>query len=248
VLEANAKAAGIYVEWVEFSDYQQPNPATSQGETDLNQFQHILFLGQYNVEAGGDLAALASTAIYPLALYSGEYDSVAEIPDGSKIAIPNDETNQARAISVLSQLGLVALSEEADALYITPLDIDQDKSKVEVVAVSAEQTPRTLEDPEIAGAVINNNYAGDAGLKPEDALGSDDPNEAGSAPFINVWVGKAELLNNPVIVKFLELAQRQDFFDALQEQSGGSAVIVTKTAAELASILEDVEAQLESRL
>ena len=190
---------------------------------------------------------LASTAIYPLSLFSEKHGSVADIPDGAKIAIPNDETNQARAISVLSQLGLVTLNDAVDALYATPLDIDESKSKVAVVPVSAEQTPRALEDPEIAAAVINNNYSLDAGLEPGDALGADDPNAAGSAPFINVWAGKAEALSDPVIVKLLELAAQQDFADALIEQALGSAVVVTKTTEELTAVLDDAEAQIKAR-
>ncbi|MDR1118137.1 MAG: ABC transporter substrate-binding protein [Bifidobacteriaceae bacterium] len=247
ILAANAKELGIYVEWVEFSDYQQPNPSTTQGETDLNQFQHILFLAQYNVESGERLVPLASTAVYPLSLFSQKYDSKDKIPQGGKVAIPNDETNQARAISVLNQLGLLKLKDGVEPLYATPADVLEDKSKVKVVPVSAEQTPRALEDPEIAAAVVNQNYSLDAGLKPEDALGGDDPNAPGSAPFINVWAGPEGALDNPVIAKVIELSQQQDFADGLIEQSAGSAVIVRKPAAELTQVLDDVEAQLKAR-
>ncbi|MDR1189309.1 MAG: ABC transporter substrate-binding protein [Bifidobacteriaceae bacterium] len=246
VLERDAAELGIHVEWVEFSDYQQPNPSTVQGETDLNQFQHILFLAQYNVESGERLVPLAATAVYPLSVFSEKHASVDEIPAGAKVAIPNDETNQARAIAVLAQNGLVTLKDGTEPLYATPADVVEDKSKVEVVPVSAEQTPRALEDPEIAAAVINQNYSLDAGLNPQDALASDDPNAPGSAPFINVWAGPAGLLGDPVFVKLFELTQQQDFADALVEQSGGSGVIVHRAASDLTAVLDDVEAQLRA--
>jgi D-methionine transport system substrate-binding protein len=143
-------------------------------------------------------------------------------------------------------LGLLELKDGVDALYATPLDIVEG-AKVEVVPVSAEQTPRALDDPEIAASIINNNYALDANLDPKEAIGSDDPSAPGTGPFINVWAGKPEIASNPVIAKLLELADQQDFKDALLKQSKDSAVLADKTQEELLEILDDVESQIKSR-
>ncbi|WP_311197771.1 MetQ/NlpA family ABC transporter substrate-binding protein [Ornithinimicrobium sp. INDO-MA30-4] len=101
-----AEAEGISVEIVDFADYNQPNPALSENEIDLNQFQHIVYLAEYNVTAEADLQPIGSTAIYPLPLYSTQYDSVEAIPDGAEIAIPSDPSNRARALWCSSLPGL----------------------------------------------------------------------------------------------------------------------------------------------
>jgi D-methionine transport system substrate-binding protein len=246
-LKTTAEAAGVYIEYVTFNDYNQPNPAVETGELDLNQFQHILYLGGYNVESGKPLVALQATAIYPLGLYSKQFKTVAEIPQDGQVAIPNDETNQARAIAVLVQQGLLKVKEGTDLLYSTPLDVDEAASKVKVVPVSAEQTPRSLDDPNVAAAIVNNNYALDADLNPSDAIGSDDPANAEAAPYINVWAGKAEAKDNPVIAKILEIAASQEWKDKLQEQAQGSAVVVDdRNYDQLQEILADVEAQIQA--
>jgi D-methionine transport system substrate-binding protein len=245
-LKTEAETLGVYINYVTFTDYVQPNPATAGGELDLNQFQHILYLAGYNNESGQPLVALQATAIYPLGLYPRQFKSVAEIPQGGQVAIPNDETNQARAISVLAQKGLLKVQEGTDLLYATPLDIVAAESKVTVVPVSAEQTPRSLDDPNVAAAIINNTFALDADLNPDEAIAADDPTDSGSAPFINIWAGKAEIKDNPVIQKILEIARSQQWQDGLQEQSKGSAVIVEASYDELQTTLADVSAQLKA--
>ena len=105
-----AKEDGISVELVDFTDYAQPNPALTAGDLDLNQFQHIIYLAQYNENAGEDLTPIGATAIYPLGLYSTKYTSLDEIGDGETVAIPNDASNLARALLVLQSAGLVDLA------------------------------------------------------------------------------------------------------------------------------------------
>ncbi|HEY9424582.1 MAG TPA: MetQ/NlpA family ABC transporter substrate-binding protein, partial [Microterricola sp.] len=96
-----AAAEGITVELVDFGSYDAPNPALTAGDLDLNQFQHIVYLAEYNVASGEDLAVIGSTAIYPLNLYSGKYTDVADIPAGETVAVPDDASNLARALLVL---------------------------------------------------------------------------------------------------------------------------------------------------
>ena len=159
--EAAAADEGITIEIVDFADYAQPNPATTEGELDLNQFQHIVYLADYNVSAGEDLTPIGSTAIYPLGLYSTKYDSVKDIPEGETVAVPNDASNQARALLVLQSAGLIEL-KSGGTIFSDLADIDESKSKVKVTALEASLTPTSL--PDLAAAVINNDFVEDAGL------------------------------------------------------------------------------------
>ncbi|MCG2798270.1 MAG: MetQ/NlpA family ABC transporter substrate-binding protein [Cellulomonas sp.] len=240
-----AEQAGIYVELVDFTDYQQPNPATTSGELDLNQFQHLLFLAKYNNDSGSDLTPIGSTAIYPLGLYSTLYTSVADIPDGAQITVPNDGTNQARALGVLASAGLITLKDGTRSLSAAPEDIDTAASTVTVTPVAADQTARSLDDATVAGAVINNDYVTDTGLEPQDALAQDDPSSDAARPFINIWVVQAKDKDNPLYLKLVEIAQTAQVEDALLAQSGGTGVLVHESAANLQSYLADVEDQLK---
>lgn len=129
--QKKAKEAGLYVKIVDFQDYTSENPAVDSGELDLNEFQHLLYLANYNVQNNKDLQPIGGVAIYPLGIYSTKYKDVKDIPDGSTVPIPNDETNQARAIGVLKAAGLVTLKGDWTP-FSTPQDIDEAKSKVKV--------------------------------------------------------------------------------------------------------------------
>ncbi|QZN85842.1 MetQ/NlpA family ABC transporter substrate-binding protein [Cellulomonas sp. C5510] len=234
-----AEREGIDVELVNFTDYQQPNPALSSGQLDLNQFQHLLFLADYNVNAGDDLTPIGSTLIYQLALYSTKgYATPDDIPDGAEIAIPNDATNQARALLVLQAAGLVTLTGGGDALS-TPADVDESASRVTVVPVDANQTAVQLQS--LDGAVINNTFATDAGLDPTEAIFSDldDPDQA--RPYANVWVARAEDADNPVYAQLVEIYQRDEVVGQLEDENKGTAVRPDLSPEELQSSLTDLE-------
>lgn len=240
-----AQDQGIYVTLVDFTDYQQPNPATTSGELDLNQFQHLLFLAKYYNDSGSDLTPIGSTAIYPLGLYSKQYTSVADIPAGAQVTVPNDGTNQARALGVLASAGLITLKDGTTPLLAAPENIDKGKSKVTVTPVAADQTARSLDDRTVAAAVINNDYVADTGLEPKDALAQDDPSSPSARPFINIWVTQAKNKDNPLYLKLVEIAQTSQVEDALVTQSGGTGVIVHESGANLQSYLADVAGQLK---
>lgn len=181
----NAEKAGIYVDIVDFQDYTSENPALDSGELDLNEFQHLLYLANYNVSNNKDLQPIGGTAIYPLGVYSTKVKDIKDIKQGDTVTIPNDETNQARAIGVLKAAGLVTLKGDWTA-FSTPADIDEAKSKVKVTPLKAEQVATTLKDPTIAAGVINNDYVADAGLNPKDAIYQDDVESEEARPYINV--------------------------------------------------------------
>lgn len=169
---------------------------------------------------------IASTAIYPLALYSNAYTAVADIPAGAQIAVPNDETNKSRAIHLLAENGLLTL-KEGTGIIAAEEDIDAAASKVTVAPMDAQQTVTAL--PSIAGAVVNNDFVNDAGLDPEKALAEDDPSDASAQPYINVFVVRAADADNERLLQLAGIFHDADFEAALKEQSADSAVIVNDT-------------------
>jgi len=246
VLEAAALAEGIHITFQDFTDYTQLNPALATKQLDMNQFQHIIYLAKYNISESQTLVPIGSTAIYPLSLFSRTYKSVADIPAGSTIAIPDDLTNQSRGLQVLASAGLVTLKAGTPTLSGQLSDVDQAASKVKLTAMPADQTPRSLDDPKIAGAIINNDYVADSGLKPQDAIAKDDPKSDGAAPYINIWVSRDEDKDSPLFAEIIRLAHTDAWNQALLENSAGSGLLVNETPARLQAVLADVTAQLKN--
>jgi D-methionine transport system substrate-binding protein len=234
-----AAEEGIDVELVNFTDYQQPNPVLSEGQLELNQFQHLLFLANYNVNADDDLTPIGSTVIYQLGLYTTKgYTSPDEIPDGGEIAIPNDPTNQARALLVLQSAGLISLKDGGNALS-SPAEIDAAASRVTVVPVDDNQTAIQLQD--LDGAIVNNNFAADAGIDPTTAIYSDLEDTATARPYVNIWVARAEDADNPVYAKLIEIYHRDEVIGQLLDENQGTAVEQNLTPDELQTSLSDLE-------
>lgn len=239
---AAAAEEGIEVELVDFTDYNQPNPALSEGELDLNQFQHIVYLADYNVANDDDLVAIGSTAIYPLGVFSTKHDSLEDIPEGGTVAIPSDPTNRARALNVLQAAELIELSD-GGSLFSTPDDIDASASKVQVTEMDASFTATSLSD--VDAAVVNNDFVTDAGLKFDEALYQDDPEDEGAKYFINIFAARAEDKDNETYQKLVEIYQtNQDVQDGVFENSGDSAILLNTPVSELQEILTDSEEQV----
>ena len=237
---AAAAEEGIEVELVNFGSYEQPNPALTEGELDLNQFQHIVYLATYNVNAKQDLQPIGATAIDPLGLYSKKYDDVADIPKGETIAVPDDASNQARALLVLQSAGLIEL-KSGGSIFSDLADVDTDKSKVKVTALEAALIPTSL--PDVAAAIINNDFVTDAGLTFDDALAQDDPSDPNALPYANIFAARADDTENETYLKLVEIFQTDaDVQAGLQESSGDVAVPLTTPVEELVASLEKVEA------
>ena len=233
-----AADAGIAVELVDFTDYAQPNPALTEGDLDLNQFQHIIYLAQYNVEADEDLTPIGATAIYPLGLYSTQYTSLDEIQEGETVAIPSDASNLARGLLVLQAAGLVEL-EDGGSPFSTVDDV-LPSSRVQVTTLEAALTPTSL--PDVAAAIINNDFVEDAGLSFDDALFTDDPADESAQPYINIFAARAEDKDNEVLAELVEIFQTtKTVTDGVLEVSGGSAVLVQTPVSELEASLKSVE-------
>ncbi|WP_234031185.1 MetQ/NlpA family ABC transporter substrate-binding protein [Mycetocola zhujimingii] len=233
---------GITVELVDFSDYNQPNPALAEGEVDLNQFQHIIYLADYNEANGQDLVPVGATAIYPLGLYSSQYDSVEDIPDDATVAVPNDPSNLSRALLVLQSADLITLSD-GGSIYSTLSDIDEDKSRVTVTELDPTLTATSL--PDVAAAIINNDFIVDSGLEATDAIAQDDPSDPNALPYVNIFAARAEDKDNETYQKLVEIYQdTKAVTDGVVENSGGTAVMVKTPVDELVESLESVQKQI----
>jgi len=238
IYEKAVEDAGIALDIVDFSDYALLNPALSDGELDINQFQHIQYLADYNVHNDDDLQPIGATAIYPLGLYSSQYDSVEDIPDGATVIVPNDTVNQARGLLVLQSAGLVSLKDGGNATS-TLQDIE-DGSRVEVKALQADLTVTSLSDA--AAAIINNDFLDAADLEGGDALIADDPSDPTALPYVNVFAARSADVDNETLNELVDIYQStQEVLDSLQEQSGGTAVFSTTPREDLQASLEETE-------
>jgi D-methionine transport system substrate-binding protein len=245
VLVDAAADEGIDLEVKDFADYTQPNPALSEGELDVNQFQHLVYLAEYNVANDDDLVPLGSTAIYPLGLYSSKVDSVEEIEDGDTVVVPDDDSNQARGLLILQSAGLITL-KDGGSIYSTLADIDEDASRVQVKAIKADLTPTSL--PDVAAAIVNNDFVEKAGLEFEDALATDDPEDPNALPYVNIFAVRAEDRDDPTLLKLVKIYQdTQSVLDGVQDVSGGTAQLVKIPQDELQSALDKVEADTEAQ-
>lgn len=235
---------GITVELVDFGSYEQPNPALTEGEIDLNQFQHIVYLAEYNSASGSDLTPIGSTAIYPLGLYSKKYDDVDSIPKGETVAVPDDASNQARALLVLQSAGLIEL-KSGGTIFSDLADVDTDKSKVKVTALEAALIPTSL--PDVAAAIINNDFVEDSGLTFDDAIAQDDPEDPNALPYVNVFAARAEDADNETYLKLVEIFQtNEDVQAGLIESSGDTAVPLQTPVEDLVASLEKVQKDTEA--
>ena len=241
VLKDEAAKQGITIEYSEFTDYAQPNPAVDAGDNDMNRFQHIAYLANYNVSSGKDLQIVGSTNIYPMAIFSKKHKKVDEIPQGGTIAIPNDSVNEARALLLLKAQNLVTFKSEVHTP--THNDIDTGKSKVKVTPVDAAQTVVSLDS--VDAAVINNTFLADAGLNPSDALAQDDPNNPDARRYVNPFVAQKDKVNDETYKKVVEIFHSKTVQDAVKEDSKNTAVEVNLSQDELKKALENEEAALK---
>lgn len=241
ILADLAAQEGIDVEFIGFSEYTEPNPALAEGQIDLSSFQHLLYLADHNNNTGDDLQPIGSTLIVPLPLYSNQYSGVEEFQPGDEVAIPNDATNQARALFVLEAAGLIAFTGEP--AVPTPDDIDTAASTVIVQPVEASQTATLID--ELAGVVVNNNFATDAGFDLDGYVFADDPASPGAQPYINIFAARAQDVGSPIFQRIVELYHDQSVLGSVIESSGGTAVIVEGyDGAQLREVLAQVQENL----
>ena len=186
ILEAikpELEAQGYELKVVEYSDYVQPNVALSEGDLDANYFQHLPYLENYNTENGTDLASAGAIHFEPMGLYAGKSSDITNVPDGAKIAVPSDATNEARALLLLQDQGVIKLTDGV-GLEATANDIVENPHNVELVEVEAAAVPRSLQDVDFG--VINGNYALSAGLDTSATLASEGTDSEAAQTYANI--------------------------------------------------------------
>lgn len=211
---------GVTLEIVEFDDYVLPNTALEEGDLDANYFQHITYLNNFNAEHGTHLVSVASIHYEPFAIYPGQAAALTDLKDGDKIAVPDDGTNEARALMLLESQGLIKL-EEGVGLAATKLDIAENPHNYDIVEMEAKLLPSALQD--VAMAVINGNYALGAGLTSDQALIFEDAAQS-AEPYVNVLAVK-EGHEEDAGVKALVKALQSDEVKAFMAEKYGSAVV-----------------------
>lgn len=212
---------GITLKVVEFTDYVTPNDAVESGQIDANFFQHVPYMESFNKEKGYHLVSVVGTHVEPLALYSSKIKAVADLPEGATIAIPNDPTNEGRALLLLQSGGLIKL-DEAAGLTATPLNITENAKKFAFKEIEAASLPRVLAD--VDGAVINGNYALPAGLT---AKNDGILVEGADSPYVNIVTVKAGNESDPRIQALVKAITSQKVKDYITTKYPNGDVVAT---------------------
>lgn len=224
ILEAAApvlEKEGYKLSVVEYTDYVQPNLALDTGELDANYFQHLPYLEQFNAERGTKLVSAGAIHYEPFGIYAGKAASLDALADKATVAVPNDATNEARALLLLEAQGLLKLTDGV-GLKATKNDIVENPKNLEILEVEAAQIPRSLQDVDIA--VINGNYAIDADLKVSDALAVEASDSEAATTYGNV-VAVQEGKENDEAVKALIKALTSDEVKSFIETTYDGAVV-----------------------
>lgn len=221
IIKESLAADGWTLEIVEFDDYVLPNTALSEGQLDANYFQHITYMNNFNEEYGINMVSAAGIHYEPFGLYAGKTASIDALADGAQIAVPNDATNEARALLLLQQVGLITLADGV-GINATKEDIAANPKNIEIVEMKAELLTTTLQDVDMA--VINGNYAIGAGLKVAEALAVEAADGAAADAYQNVITVMAGHENDPKIQALIK-ALKSDAVKAFIEETYAGAVV-----------------------
>ncbi|WP_081165447.1 MetQ/NlpA family ABC transporter substrate-binding protein [Lactococcus garvieae] len=209
----------INLKFVRFTDYNQPNTALVNGDVDINAFQHYAFLNEWNEANNADLQAIGDTLVSPIRLYSKKHTDVKDIPNKGTIAVPNDTSNESRALYVLESAGLIKLDTKAGALA-TVKDVTENPKDLTIKELDGSQTASALSS--IDAAVVNNDFAVPAGLTNKEVIATEDLNE-NSKQWINIIVARKEDKDNKLyqdVVKAYQTKETEDLFAKLYPEKG----------------------------
>ncbi|WP_147614998.1 MetQ/NlpA family ABC transporter substrate-binding protein [Treponema pectinovorum] len=219
LVKDDLKAKGIDLQVIEFTDYVTPNDAVESGDIDANYFQHIPYLDSFNKERGYHLVNAAGIHVEPFAVYSNKIKNLKDLKKKATVAIPNDPTNEARALLLLQEAGLITLKAGA-GIDATPIDIKNNPLKLKFKEIEAASLPRVLND--VDAAVINGNYALPAGLSAKrDGLFI----EGSSSPYVNVIAVKAGSENKPAIQELIKALKSQKVKDFISKKYPNGEVV-----------------------
>ena len=214
---------GITLEIVQYNDYVQPNNAVEDGSLDANYFQHITYMNDFNDQNGTHLVSAAEVHYEPMSLYAGKVSSLDELADGALIGVPNDATNEARALLVLQQEGLITLRDGA-GITATINDIVDNPKNLQFSEMEAAQLPLRLADLDMA--VINGNYAIDAGLSMDDALATESADGEAAQAYVNVLAVKEGRETDPAIQALAAALCSDEVKTYIEENYNGAVVAV----------------------
>jgi D-methionine transport system substrate-binding protein len=224
IAEAAKKEAkekfGLEVELVSFNDYVIPNEALNNGEIDVNAFQHVPYLQEQSRQRGYKLAVVGNTFVYPIVAYSKKIKSISELKDGSTIVIPNDPTNGGRSLLLLEKSGLLKLKSNV-GLLPKVTDILENPRQLKILEIEAPQLPAVLDDKQVAIAIINNNFAAQAGLNADEQGVLKEDKES---PYVNVIVAREDNKDLEKVKKFVEAYQSEAVEKAVEKAFKGGAV------------------------
>ena len=221
VIKEDLAKDGWTLEIVEFDDYVLPNTALSEGQLDANYFQHITYMNNFNVEYGIEMVSAAGIHYEPFGLYAGKVAAIDALADGAQIAVPNDATNEARALLLLEQVGLIKLADGV-GINATKADIVENPKNIDIKEMKAELLTTTLQDVDMA--VINGNYAIGAGLKVAEALAVESADGAAADAYQNV-IAVMKGHENDEKIQALIKALKSDAVKAYIEQTYAGAVV-----------------------
>lgn len=212
---------GIELEIVQIEDVVTPNTGVVEGTLDANFFQHQPYLDDFNEENGTDLVSIGAVHYEPFGIYPGKTKSLEDLPDGAVVAVPNNVTNEARALLLLQQEGIITLNEDAGVLASVNDIVDNPKN-IEFSEIDPAQIVRALPDVDIA--VINGNYALEGGLSVDDALATEASDGLAAQTYKNIVATKSENAENPALLKLVEVLQSEEIQNYISETYGGSVV------------------------
>lgn len=216
------KEKGYTLEIKEFDDYPQQNVVVDEGEFDANYFQHQPYLDNFNEEKGSELVSAAKIHYEPLGIYPGASEDLENIKDGAKIAVPNDATNEARALLLLEENGIITLKEDA-GLNATKKDVEENPHNIEIVELDAAQIARVVE--ELDFVVLNGNYALDAGFNVQtDAIAKEEADSEAAQTYANIIAVKKENKDSEKIKALVEVLQSEEIGKFITDTYEGAVV------------------------
>ncbi len=214
---------GYTLDIVEYNDYVLPNTALNDGDLDANYFQHQPYLTNFNEENGTDLVSAGSIHFEPLGIYSEKLKNLDDIEDGAKVAVPNDATNEARALLLLEANGLIKLKEDA-GVNATVLDIEENPHNLQIQEIAAEQLVRAL--PDVAIACINGNYAIQGGYRVSQAIAVEESTSLAAQTYANVVAVRAGEENSEKTQALVKALQSDEIRKYIEDTYAGAVVPV----------------------
>ncbi len=240
VFQRKAAEQGITVEYVNFTDYNQPNPALAQKQVDLNKFQHVRYLANYNVANHDTLVPIGATEIFPLTLYSKKHKAIADIPRGGQITLSNNPAQQVRPLLGLAAAGLIVL--KGGATWDAEIeDVDTGASKVSLTTIDPTLTAQSLDS--VDAAFVDDTFAKAAGLTQQQIIFTDDPERPELEQYINVFAARAADKDNPTYLKLAQLYHDPEVVAAIRAEAGYAGIFKTNDPADLQATLRELEAK-----